>query len=98
LVRGDVQGPHHYEVIAKSSKGGSRLKAVVLAAGEGKRLRPFTISRPKGMIPVGNRPVLDYIVEALVQNGVKDIIMVVGYHRDTILSHFEDGRRSRRRL
>jgi UDP-N-acetylglucosamine diphosphorylase / glucose-1-phosphate thymidylyltransferase / UDP-N-acetylgalactosamine diphosphorylase / glucosamine-1-phosphate N-acetyltransferase / galactosamine-1-phosphate N-acetyltransferase len=45
------------------------------------------------MIPVGNRPILEYIVEALVQNGVKDIIMVVGYHKDTILSHFEDGRR-----
>lgn len=69
------------------------MKAVVLAAGEGTRLRPFTMSRPKGMIPVGNRPILEYIVEALVQNGVKDIIMVVGYHKDTILSHFEDGRR-----
>ncbi len=45
------------------------------------------------MIPVGNRPILEYIVEALVQNGVKDIIMVVGYRKDTILSHFEDGRR-----
>jgi glucose-1-phosphate thymidylyltransferase len=51
------------------------------------------MSRPKGMIPVGNRPILEYIVEALVQNGVKDIVMVVGYHKDTILSHFEDGRR-----
>ncbi len=69
------------------------MKAVVLAAGEGTRLRPFTTSRPKGMIPVGNRPILEYIVEALVQNGVKDIIMVVGYREDTILSHFENGRR-----
>lgn len=69
------------------------MKAVILAAGEGTRLRPFTHSRPKGMIPVGNRPVLEYIVEALVKNGVKDIIMVVGYRKDTILSHFEDGRR-----
>ena len=69
------------------------MKAVILAAGEGTRLRPFTMSRPKGMIPVGNRPILDYIVEALVQNGIKDIIMVVGYRKDTILSHFEDGRR-----
>lgn len=69
------------------------MKAVILAAGEGTRLRPFTMSRPKGMIPVGNRPILDYIVEALVQNGIKEIIMVVGYRKDTILSHFEDGRR-----
>jgi glucose-1-phosphate thymidylyltransferase len=74
------------------------LKAVVLAAGEGTRLRPFTMSRPKGMIPVGNRPILEYIVEALVQNGVKDISMVVGYRKDTILSHFEDGRRHGARI
>ena len=69
------------------------MKAVVLAAGEGIRLRPFTMSKPKGMISVGNRPILEYIIEALVQNGVKDIIMVVGYKKDTVLSHFEDGRR-----
>lgn len=69
------------------------MKAVILAAGEGKRLRPFTMSRPKGMIAVGNRPILEYIVEALVQNGVKKIIMVVGYRRDTIMLHFQDGKK-----
>lgn len=69
------------------------MKAVILAAGEGKRLRPFTMSRPKGMITVGNRPILEYIVEALVSNGVKDIIMVVGYRRDTIMLHFQDGKK-----
>lgn len=69
------------------------MKAVILAAGEGKRLRPFTMSRPKGMIMVGNRPILEYIVEALVSNGVKDIIMVVGYRRDTIMLHFQDGKK-----
>ena len=69
------------------------MKAVILAAGEGTRLRPFTMSRPKGMIPVGNRPILEYIVEALVSNGVKDIVMVVGYRKDTIMLHFQDGKR-----
>lgn len=69
------------------------MKAVILAAGEGKRLRPFTMSRPKGMIAVGNRPILEYIVEALVQNGVKKIIMVVGYRRDAIMLHFQDGKK-----
>ncbi|HHT76066.1 MAG TPA: NTP transferase domain-containing protein [Euryarchaeota archaeon] len=69
------------------------MKAVILAAGEGTRLRPFTMSRPKSMIPVGNRPILEYIVEALVSNGVKDIIMVVGYRKDTIMLHFQDGKR-----
>lgn len=69
------------------------MKAVILAAGEGTRLRPFTMSRPKGMIPVGNRPILEYVVEALVKNGIKDIVMVVGYRRDTIMLHFQDGTR-----
>jgi len=67
------------------------LKAVVLAAGEGIRLRPFTVSRPKVMIPVGKRPILEYVVRALVENDITDIVMVVGYKKERIMSHFEDG-------
>jgi UDP-N-acetylglucosamine diphosphorylase/glucosamine-1-phosphate N-acetyltransferase len=67
------------------------MKAVVLAAGEGTRLRPFTVSRPKVMIPVGNRPVLFYVIRALVQNGIKDLVLVVGYKRERIMSYFGDG-------
>ncbi len=69
------------------------MKAIILAAGEGKRLRPFTMSRPKGMILVGNIPILEHIVKALVDNGVNDIIMVVGYRKNTIMLHFQDGRK-----
>ncbi len=68
------------------------LKAVILAAGEGIRLRPFTMSRPKAMISVGNKPVLEYIVQSLVANGITDIVIVVGYCANTIMSHFGDGR------
>ena len=53
------------------------MKAVVLAAGEGTRLRPFTNSRPKVMIPVANKPILHFVVKALVDSGVKDIVLVV---------------------
>jgi len=67
------------------------MKAVILAAGEGVRLRPFTSSRPKVMIPVANRPILEYVVQALVENGIRDIVMVVGYRRERIMSHFGDG-------
>ncbi|MGD1060042.1 MAG: bifunctional sugar-1-phosphate nucleotidylyltransferase/acetyltransferase [Methanomassiliicoccales archaeon] len=67
------------------------LKAVVLAAGEGTRLRPFTNTRPKVMIPVANRPILEYVVKALVDNGVKDIVLVVGYRRERIMSYFGSG-------
>ncbi len=69
------------------------MKAVVLAAGEGKRLRPFTVSRPKVMIPVGNRPILEYVVSALVENGIQDIVLVVGYRKETIMSYFADGKK-----
>ncbi len=69
------------------------MKAVVLAAGEGTRLRPFTVSRPKVMIPVGNRPILEYVVSALVDNGVRDIVLVVGYRKERIMSHFADGKK-----
>ena len=68
------------------------LKAVILAAGEGIRLRPFTMSRPKAMIPIGNKPVLEHIVHSLVANGISDIVIVVGYFENTIMSHFGDGR------
>lgn len=74
------------------------MKAVILSAGEGARMGPFTASEPKVMIPVGNRPILEYVVKALVENGVQDLVLVVGYHRERILSHFQDGKTFRSRI
>jgi glucose-1-phosphate thymidylyltransferase len=70
-----------------------RLKAVILAAGEGIRLRPLTLYKPKVMIRVANRPILEYVVRALAQNRVRDIIMIVGYRRERIMTYFEDGQK-----
>lgn len=67
------------------------MKAVILAAGEGARMGPFTASEPKVMIPVGNKPILEYAVEALVENGVRELVLIVGYRKERIQSHFEDG-------
>ncbi|MCW3140952.1 MAG: sugar phosphate nucleotidyltransferase [Methanophagales archaeon] len=67
-------------------------QAVVLAAGEGERLRPFTASKPKVMIKVANKPVLQYVVEALERNGIRRIILVVGYKKEKIMDYFEDGK------
>jgi glucose-1-phosphate thymidylyltransferase len=67
------------------------MQAIILAAGEGTRLRPFTMSKPKVMLPIGNKPILAYVVKALVENGLKDIIMVVGYRKERIMSFFSDG-------
>src|SRR5437773_1328626 len=68
------------------------MKAVILAAGEGARMGPFTASVPKVMIPVGNRPLLESAIHALVENGVRDLVIVVGYRRERIQSQFQDGK------
>ena len=60
------------------------MQAVILAAGEGRRVRPLTWSRPKATIPVANRPIIAYTIDALVANGIRDIIVVVGYRKEQV--------------
>ncbi|EMA43118.1 sugar phosphate nucleotidyltransferase [Halococcus saccharolyticus] len=62
--------------------------AVVLAAGEGNRLRPLTHNRPKPMLPAANRPVLEYVFDALIDAGIEEIVVVIGYKRDRVQEHF----------
>ncbi|MHC1579325.1 MAG: bifunctional sugar-1-phosphate nucleotidylyltransferase/acetyltransferase [Candidatus Alkanophagales archaeon] len=66
-------------------------QAIVLAAGEGQRLRPFTATKPKVMLPVANKPILEYVVRALAENNIRDIVLVVGYRKDKVMSYFGDG-------
>jgi glucose-1-phosphate thymidylyltransferase len=66
-------------------------QAVILAAGEGQRLRPFTVNKPKAMISLADKPLIGYIVDALVSSGVRDIVIVVGYHKETIMDYFGSG-------
>jgi len=61
--------------------------AVVLAAGEGTRLRPLTHNRPKPMLPAANRPILEYVLDALVETGIEELVLVVGYERDRVQNH-----------
>jgi len=67
-------------------------KAVILAAGEGKRLRPFTETMPKVMLPVANKPLLEYVFDACKKSGIDEIIAVVGYKKEVIMEHFKDYR------
>jgi UDP-N-acetylglucosamine diphosphorylase / glucose-1-phosphate thymidylyltransferase / UDP-N-acetylgalactosamine diphosphorylase / glucosamine-1-phosphate N-acetyltransferase / galactosamine-1-phosphate N-acetyltransferase len=67
-------------------------QAVILAAGEGQRLRPFTVTRPKVMLFIAGKPILQYVVKALAQNGIRDIIIVVGYRREQLFDHLDTGR------
>jgi len=66
-------------------------QAVILAAGEGQRLRPFTVTRPKVMLSVAGKPILQFVIEALATNGIRDIIIVAGYRKEQIFDHFGNG-------
>lgn len=66
-------------------------QAIVLAAGEGQRLKPFTKLMPKVMLPIAGKPILQYVVEALAENGVRRIVMVVGYRKEHVQDHFGSG-------
>jgi len=67
------------------------VQAIILTAGEGARLGSWTANRPKGMIPLGNRPILEYLVRGVVDAGIKEINMVVGYGKNSVMSYFGDG-------
>jgi len=68
-------------------------KAVVLAAGRGTRMRELTADLPKPMIEVRGKPVLQHILEGLCDAGVRDFLIVVGYHADAVQNFFDDGSR-----
>ncbi|MCE5299209.1 MAG: NTP transferase domain-containing protein [Methanoregulaceae archaeon] len=65
------------------------MQAVILAAGEGKRLRPLTRNRPKALIPVANNPIIDYPIRALAGCGIRDIVVVVGYRKEHMIRYLE---------
>ena len=60
------------------------MQAVILAAGEGVRVRPLTRGRPKAMVPVANHPIIGYVIDALVKNGIREIVVVVGYRKEQV--------------
>jgi len=69
------------------------MKAVILAAGEGRRMQPLTSACPKVMLPVANRPIVEHLITELKKAGITELILVVGYHADSIRSYFGNGRR-----
>lgn len=66
--------------------------AVIMAGGEGRRLRPLTDTIPKPMLPVGGRPILETIVDRLARQGLNRLLISVNYRADIIMRHFGDGR------
>ena len=68
-------------------------QAVILAAGEGQRLRPFTVTKPKVMLSKAGKPILQYVVESLAQSGIRNIVLVVGYRRQQVYDWMGSGER-----
>ena len=69
------------------------MKAVILAGGLGTRLRPYTTFLPKSMLPLGEKPIMEYLIDWTRKNGIKSIVLCVSYLRKTIEDYFEEGKR-----
>ena len=68
-----------------------RMKAVVMAGGEGTRLRPLTLNRPKPLVPILNKPIAQHIIEHLKRAGITDIVVTLYYLAEEIMNAFGDG-------
>lgn len=69
------------------------MECVVLAAGEGKRMRPLTARRPKVMLPIANRPMMEHLVISAKKSDITDFVFVVGYGEREVRKYFGDGSR-----
>ena len=69
------------------------MKAVILVGGFGTRLRPLTFSIPKPLLPVGEKPLLQIVIEQLRDYGVDKIVLATGYHAELIHAFCDDGRK-----
>ncbi len=69
------------------------MKAVILAGGLGTRLQPYTTFLPKPMLPLGEKPLLEHLIDWVRKNGIKSIVLCVSYLRKSIEDYFEDGER-----
>ncbi len=68
------------------------MKAMILAAGLGTRLRPLTLNRPKALMPVANRPMIDHVIDYLKRFGVEQVIVNAHHHHEQIVKHLDGGR------
>ena len=65
--------------------------AVILAGGEGLRLRPLTVDSPKAMIPVAGKPLLQWIIEWVKRNKIRNVVVGVAYKKEKVMDYFKDG-------
>lgn len=67
------------------------MKAIILSAGEGSRMRPLTLTKPKTMLPVAGKPIIQHNIESLRENGIEDILLIVRYKEEIVRDYFGDG-------
>jgi mannose-1-phosphate guanylyltransferase len=67
------------------------MKAIILAGGEGTRLRPLTDDMPKPLLPIKGKPIIEHAINNFRKHGIKDIILSIGYRADKIKEYFGDG-------
>ena len=70
-----------------------RCKVFILAGGEGTRLRPLTLTRPKSMIPLGPKPVIEHLINQLSKLGFTDLVITVNYLKEQVMHYIGDGSR-----
>ena len=67
------------------------MKAVIMAGGEGTRLRPLTSNAPKPMLPLVNRPMMEHVIDLLKRHGIDEIVVTVAFMANSIRTYFGDG-------
>ncbi len=67
------------------------MKAIILAAGEGSRMRPLTYTRPKVMLPIANKPILEHLLIEAREAGIREFVFIVGYHDEQVRDYFGNG-------
>ena len=67
------------------------MKAIILCAGYGKRLKPYSDVYQKSMMPIHGKPLLEYIINGLIFAGLKNIVLVVGYLKEQVIDYFHEG-------
>lgn len=82
---------HALEVVLSRALKTDTKQAVILASGEGVKMRPFTYEIPKPLIPVNEKPLLEYGITLLRKHGIKDILITVSHLAQKIEQHFGDG-------
>lgn len=66
-------------------------KVAILCGGKGTRLRPYTYSLPKPMLPLGKKPILEFVINNLKSHGFTDLLITLGYRKEQIMDYFGDG-------